>query len=122
MATDVDWTMKVGDLLPILEVTCEDVNGPVDLSTAASARLLMHSKETFNIDPTTSPKIDAAVTIDPDQVTNKGKVTYDWISGDTDTKGVYFAEVEVLYGTKPLTFPNGGYYIINIVEDLDPNV
>lgn len=116
-----DWTMKENDLLPDLELTLEDINGPVDLSTATSAKLIMTEKSVFK-DTNGAPKISAAVTIDPDQVTNKGKITYAWIDGNTDEDGTYFAEIEVLYGTKPLTFPNGGYYTIRILEDLDENV
>jgi hypothetical protein len=112
-----DWTMKKNDLLPELEVTCEDADGGVDLSGATSAKLLMSQKDIFRAGG--APKIDAAVTIDPDQVTNKGKVKYTWISGDTDTADTFYAEIEVMYGAKPLTFPNGSYYVIKILDDVD---
>lgn len=113
-----DWTMKKNDLLPLFEVILEDVDGPVDLSGASSAKL----KAILKDDMGSTPKIDAVVAIDSDQVANKGKVKYTWVDGDTDTKGVLLAEVEVLYGSKPLTFPNDSYYIISIVDDVDANV
>jgi len=107
MATD--WTMKKNDLLPLMELTLEDADGAVDLSGATSAKLLMILKGDLG----KSPKVDAAVAIDADQTNNKGKVVYTWVEGDTDTVGIYYGEVEVLYGTKPLTFPNDTYYIIS---------
>ena len=112
-----DWIMKKNDLLPLMELTLEDADGAVDLSSATSAKLKIILKGDLGA----APKIDAAVAIDGDQVTNKGKVTYTWVAGDTDTVGIYYGEVEVLYGTKPLTFPNDSYYIIAIVDDVDSN-
>lgn len=112
-----DWIMKKDDLLPVLILTLKDVNGAVDLSGASSAKFKMILKGDLG----GTPKIDAAVTIDGDQVTNPGKITYTWVSGDTDTIGNYFAEVEVLYGTNPLTFPNNTYYIVSIIDDVDSN-
>ena len=112
-----DWTMKKDDLLPLMELTLEDVDGAVDLSGATSAKLKMILKDEMG----STPKIDTAVAIDGDQVTNKGKVVYTWVDGDTDTPGTYLGEVEVLYGAKPLTFPNDSYYIIAIVDDVDSN-
>lgn len=112
-----DWTMKKDDLLPVLILTLEDVNGAVDLSGASSAKLKMILRNSLG----STPKINAAITIDPDQVANKGKVTYTWQGGDTDTVGNYYAEVEVLYGTDPLTFPNNKYYTVSIIDDVDSN-
>lgn len=112
-----DWTMKKNDLLPELVVTLEDAVGPVDLAGASSITFKMILKDSMG----GTPKIDAAATPDPDQVTNKGKCTYTWASGDTDTVGVYYGEFEAIYGTKPLTYPNGSYYIIAIVDDVDSN-
>ncbi len=114
----VDWTTKKNDLLPILSVTLQDANGAVDLSGATSIKFLMVLKDNMGA----APKIDAVATPDPDQITNKGLVTYTWVSGDTDTSGTYLAEFEVLYGTDPLTFPNNTYYIIAIIDDVDENV
>ena len=113
-----DWTTKKNDLLPILSVTLQDANGAVDLSGANSINFKMIIKG----DMGAAPKVDAAAVADPDQVTNKGRVTYTWAAGDTDTPGTYYGEFEALYGTKPLTFPNDTYYIIDIVDDVDENV
>ena len=112
-----NWTMKKGDLLPILDVTLEDANGAVDLSGATS----INFKMVLNDNLGSAPKIDAAATPDPDQVTNKGKCTYTWASDDTDTVGVFYGEFEADYAGKKLTFPNDSYYIIAIVDDVDTN-
>lgn len=113
-----NWIMKKNDLLPVLTVTLEDANGAIDLSGATSAKFKMILKDDLG----GTPKIDATAAIDPDQVTNKGKVTYTWVSGDTDTVGTFLGEFEVLYGAKPLTFPNSSYYVVAIVDDVDVNV
>lgn len=113
-----DWTTKKNDLLPILSVTLQDANGAVDLSGATSIKFQMILKANMG----GTPKVDAAAVADPDQVTNKGLITYTWASGDTDTPGTYLGEFEALYGTSPLTFPNDSYYIIAIVDDVDINV
>lgn len=47
-----------------------------------------------------------------------GKVTYDWISGDTDVAGSYFAEVQTTVGGKQLSYPNDGQLLIEVVSDL----
>lgn len=113
-----DWTMKKNDLLPIWSVTLQDADGAVDLTGVSSVTLKMVLRD----DMGATPKIDAAGVPDPDQVTNKGKMTYTWVNGDTDTPGIYNAEVEALFGTDPLTFPNDSFYTILILDDVDENV
>lgn len=46
-------------------------------------------------------------------------VQYDWQPGDTDRAGVRRAEFEVTYPDGGIeTWPNAGYLLVNIVEDL----
>lgn len=46
-------------------------------------------------------------------------VQYHWEPGDTDRSGVRRAEFEVTYSDGRIeTFPNGGYLLVSIVEDL----
>jgi len=46
-------------------------------------------------------------------------VQYDWQPGDTDRAGLYRAEFEVTYSDGAVeTFPNAGYLLVSVVEDL----
>ena len=46
-------------------------------------------------------------------------VEYDWQPGDTDQAGLRRAEFEVTYSDGAVeTFPNGGYLLVQISEDL----
>lgn len=46
-------------------------------------------------------------------------VQYDWQPGDTDRAGLRRAEFEVTYSDGAIeTWPNAGYLLINIIEDL----
>lgn len=47
-----------------------------------------------------------------------GTVEYAWAAGDTDTSGAFNAEVEVMWGTEPQSFPSTGYFAITITDDL----
>lgn len=101
--------IKKGDLLPKISGTCEDANGPVDLTTASSVRFLMGLPGSS----TNKVAAPAAFVSKPD-----GTVEYAWVSGDTDTVGEYDAEFEVTWpGTKPETFPNRGYIKVSITAD-----
>lgn len=113
------WTMKKGDLLPELDVILRDGYDAVDLSGATSATLQMALKATFLSGGT--PEVTGTVDIDADQSNNTGRVTYTWVSGDTDDAGEYYAEFQVLYGTKTITYPNDGYYIVEILDDVSAN-
>lgn len=46
-------------------------------------------------------------------------VQYDWQPGDTDRPGLHRAEFEATYSDGRIeTFPNGGYLLVQIAEDL----
>jgi len=49
-----------------------------------------------------------------------GSVEYQFVTGDTATAGVYDCEWEIVYttGSKPLTVPDDGYIVLEILEDL----
>ena len=112
-----DFTIKQGDLFPLLIAILRDLNkDPVDLT--ASIAVGFHMKEaTAGV-----LKIDdgaCAKNVDP----TTGEVTYTWASGDTDTAGSYLGEFEVLWpNSKTQTFPSKGYVTIDIEPDIsDPS-
>lgn len=47
-----------------------------------------------------------------------GKVTYEWLTGDTDTGGTFFGEIQTTVGGKQLTYPNHRDLLIEVVSDL----
>ena len=60
--------------------------------------------------------IDAAATI---VNAATGNVKYNWAVGDTATAGKFNAEFEVTFSDGTVeTFPNDGYLLINIMEEL----
>lgn len=95
--------MGQGDRRPPLIRTLTDADGnPISLALAAAVRFHMWRASTNR-----ALVLDAAATPDPDQVTNPGKVSYSWVTGDTGAPGVYFAEWEVDWGAGiKETYPN----------------
>lgn len=109
----MSFTMKRGDILPILKVKAiaPGVGGPLDL-TGATARFKMRTSAGTSV-------IDAVATITD---APGGKMEYAWVSGDTATIGSYRAEFEITYpGPVVLTLPNNSYLPIEIISDLDVN-
>lgn len=110
-------TFKIGrgDLLFPLEAILTDARGnPVDLSAASAVRFHMRAKR---IDDGGTALIDQPASL-LDAV--NGRVRYDWQTGDTDDKGRYYAEFEVMFAAGPLTFPNTPSKIIVLIgEDVD---
>ncbi len=108
-----DFSIKQNDLLPVLEAILQDVNkNPVDLGPASG--IVFHLREEGDA----SLKIESGVvTVDANPET--GKVTYDWVAGDTDTNGLFLGEFEVTWaGAKKQTFPSVGYISVKIIDDL----
>ena len=102
MATITSFTIGIGDRLPILTaVLTDDAGALIDL-TGSTVLFVMWKSGTF-----TSPKVSAAATPDPDQVTNKGKLTYAWAAADTDTGDSYLAHFVITFASgKKETCPN----------------
>lgn len=99
--------IKRGDRGPSFAATLRDAAGvAIDLTTAAAVKLLV----------ATPTPLDVAVTI---VTPTEGTIRYDWAEGDTDTAGVFNAELEIDWGGGlKQTIPNRGYIKIYIDEDL----
>ncbi len=85
-----DRKIKRGDLAPALTITVTDKGKVVDLTEAASVRVIgvMDGTEIIDRGATT--------------FTELGIVTLDLLPGDTDTVGIIIIEVEIMWpGNKP---------------------
>lgn len=47
-----------------------------------------------------------------------GRITYEWQGTDTDKAGSYFAEAQVTINSKPVTYPNGTHFLVEVISDL----
>lgn len=105
MATSI--SIKQNDLLPVIQFTLTENGGAKDLTGATSATLKMRS---------------GATTVSRAGVIAGGSggiVNVTFTGTDTAVNGAYEAEIEVVWPTsKPQTFPNTGYFTINIVDDV----
>lgn len=99
--------IKRGDLLPEWSVTLTDDKVPIDLTTAASIRVIGTRAGVVVIDQTVTGNAS-------------GVITMPWPAGSTDVAGLIQFEVEVTWpGAKPQTFPPSGYLSTRINQDLD---
>lgn len=105
--------IKQHDLLPNLVVTLLEGDDPVDLTLATGARFLMRNL-------LAGLKVSAVATIlDQSVEANLGKVSYTWVSPDTDTVGKFNGEVEITWpGSKTQTFPAHKYFTVDVQNDL----
>jgi hypothetical protein len=106
-----DFTIKQNDTWPPLSAQLKDANGPVDLTTATGVELHLKSKGTGTVTGGGACTIADAVA---------GRVTYTFTTADTDTVTVFDAEFEVDWGAGAIsTFPNSGYFEVEITAELD---
>lgn len=111
-----DFTIKRGDRLPTIVATLYDAAGAAVNLTSTTVVFLMTD---VTADMGSTPKVSAVATPDADQTTNRGRCEYAWATDDTDTAGRYRGEFEVTFSSgKKETFPNRGYLLIAVVEDL----
>lgn len=106
--------MKRGDLLPVFVATLYGAdNLPVDLTSATSVNLAL--KYTTG----GTPIYYLTMVKDPDQNANRGKCSYEWVAGNTDTPGTFNGEIVVSFSGKEQTFPTNGYFTVSIIDDLE---
>lgn len=102
--------LKQNDTSPSLAATLRDGFGKaVNLTGATGVFRMRNAKTRAN-------KISAPIAItDPP----KGRVQYDWVIGDTDTIGIFEAEIVVTFGTGDvLTFPGKEFHRVVVEDDL----
>jgi hypothetical protein len=73
MATNIMWTIYQGETGAVRTGTLIDENGPVDLSQYTSVSVVVA------VNAQTTPVINAAAVINPDQETNKGKLSFTFL-------------------------------------------
>ncbi len=109
-----DFTIKKNDLLPVIEAILKDANGNVvDLTDATEVNFIMQAQDSDTPKVNTKSGTPATI-VNP----TGGQVRYSWTGTDTDTPGMYFAEFEVDWTPELQTFPNRGFIIVEIIEDL----
>lgn len=99
MATNV-WTITQGETGAVRTGTLSDADGPVDLSQYDSVNVIVARSATA------TPVINAAVTIDPDQVTNKGDFSYTFTAPDAAiAPRTYLLSFKAMDGANPVYYP-----------------
>ena len=103
--------IKRGDTGPAFRATLRDAVGdPVDLSGAAAV---------FNMRDTKSKAVKVSAGAMTVLDAPGGRVEYAWEPEDTDTVGVYDAEVQVTFSDATVeTFPNDGMHRVEVLEDV----
>ena len=49
-----------------------------------------------------------------------GRISYQWLAGDTDTPGVFQVEIEVTFSDETVaTFPSDGYHQLTILAEIN---
>ena len=102
--------LKKGDTLPVVDAKLGSLaTGAEDLTGATV--LFRLRKRGASTNAISAP----AAIVSP----TEGTVRYSWIDGDTTSLGIYDGEFVVTFSDgKVKTFPNNGYFIIEITANL----
>lgn len=111
MASSTIFTIKRNDTKKAIDGILKSNAAVVNL-TSCTVKFIMSLASKKNA----VPKVKKSATIvDP----LAGTVSYQWVTGDLDTKGTYDAEWEVTFlDGKVATFPDDGYLTVEVVADL----
>lgn len=106
----IDFVIKQGDTLPILEAAFTDSVGAIDLTNASVDFF-------YRLKNSTSTPVSGNMTVtDP----LAGEATYFWTTGDTITPGMYVGEFVVTFPTtKQLSFPTDSFIVFEVVKDIN---
>jgi hypothetical protein len=108
--------IKAGDTLPTIEATLTGADGTEVNLTGKSVNFRMRSA----VYPFTSLLNNVTATPDPNQTANRGKVSYAWQAGDTDTAGDYIAEWYVVEDDQ--TYPLTGFNYVTVEGSLAADI
>jgi len=106
-----DFYLKLGDRKPTLQATLWSGEStiPVDI-TGATVKLLVRKRGA-----TTTSEFNASIV-----TAASGIVKYEWAGTEFTEVGIYLAEWEVTFSDSTKgTFPNTGWFIIQVVDDLN---
>ena len=107
----IDFFIKKGDVLPIIRAEFTNEDGtPVDVTNAQILfNYQVRSSGTTVVQRT--GEIESA---------ESGIVNYQWITGDSLTAGLYKGEfIAVFNGGQQQTFPQGGFLIFEVMDDVN---
>lgn len=104
--------IKQGDLVPGITATLMQAVGsaaaaPIDLTTASAIKFAMRRNGALKVDGTAAA-ISAA----------DGTVGYQWVTGDTDTAGLYDCEWQITWPAGKQTVPGGSYDQVYVMGDI----
>lgn len=109
-----DFEIKTFDLLPTFRVPLTIGGQPLDLTLALSADFILRSA----VPPGGTVIVNRPAVIESPKTA--GIIHYDWVAGDTDVSGDFFAEFEIHWpSTKPQSAPTNAYWTVHIGYDLD---
>lgn len=108
-----DFVIRQGDYGQTMRATLTDEDDEaVDLAQAISVRLVIAPLNGG------TAILDTTASIDQQGQQDVGEVSYEFQQDDSASAGHYLAEWEVTWPDAIVTFPNGGYTLIEITPQL----
>lgn len=108
----IDFQIKQNDTSPELEGILRDGFGSPIRITGATVVLNMR------LQPGGAVKVNGGVMGTVGSAVN-GRVKYSWLAADTNTAGIYEAEIQITFSNgKIRTIPPKGYFIVDITGDI----
>lgn len=105
-----NFSLKQDDTWPAINATLSDANGPINLTTATTVKILLKPTGGGTLIQGTCTIVNAAA----------GTVRYQWVTGDTVAAGTYNGEFEITWADGKIgTVPNEGYFTVEIIADLN---
>ena len=108
----MDFEIKENDTSPALEGIVRDGFGsPIDLT---GATIVLNTR----LRPGGAVKVNGGSMGTVGSAVN-GRVKYSWQASDTDTAGIYEAEIQITFsGGLIRTVPRKGYFIVDVSDDI----